>query len=351
MSKPLSKLASTISADLIGDPATTISGICSFHEQKGGEITYLAHFKNASQLEGLKAAAIILPRDGISRADAEKLSIPVLLVESPQRSIIDLVSIFYPPLLPEPGVHPSAVVHPTASIGDGVSIGPFCVVGRDCVLGNGVVLHSHVVLYDGVILENGVTVHAGANIREYCALASGCVVQNGAVIGSDGFGYIPDKAQGIIPVPQIGTVRLGNRVDIGANSCIDRATLGSTSVSDLTKIDNLVQVGHNVRIGSGSILCAQVGIAGSCNIGSGVTLGGQTGVSDHITIADGVRTAGQTGVSEHLVDKGDYAGFPSVPVKTFWRQMAALRKLPGLIRTRRALRSASVTASPPTENE
>ena len=164
-------------------------------------------------------------------------------------------------------------------------------------------------------------------IREDCIVGSDTVIQNGAVIGADGFGYVPDKELGLAPVPQVGVVVLSDRVDVGANACIDRATLGTTLVGLGTKIDNLVQVGHNTKIGKFAILCGQTGVAGSCDIGNQVVLGGAVGVADHIQIVDGCRIAGKSVVFGNLTEKNDYAGYPARPAGEWRRSMAIVSKL------------------------
>jgi UDP-3-O-[3-hydroxymyristoyl] glucosamine N-acyltransferase len=223
-------------------------------------------------------------------------------------------------------------VHPSAKIGSGVSIGEFAVVGPLTEIGDNVVIHPHVVLYPGVKIGPRSIIHSHAAIREDSVLGAETVIQNGAVIGADGFGYVPDAKLGLVGVPQLGTVNLGDRVEVGANSAIDRATLGTTTIGLGTKIDNLVQIGHNTRIGRFSILCGQVGIAGSCEIGNQVVIGGQAGVGDHLKIADGIRVGAKSGVVSDLTEKGDYLGFPPLPAQVARRVFAILPQLPDLFR-------------------
>ena len=189
------------------------------------------------------------------------------------------------------------------------------------------VIHPHVTIYPRVRLGQGCVVHAGAVLREDVTLGDHCVIQNGAVIGADGFGYIPDQAGNLHAVPQVGAAKLGNEVHIGANSCVDRGTLGNTTVGDWTKIDNLVQTGHNVSLGQNCIVCGQTGIAGSVSIGNRVVLGGGCGVQDHVSIADGCRFAGHSGVIGDITERGDYAGMPALPARQWRRLVAQLRRM------------------------
>ena len=175
-------------------------------------------------------------------------------------------------------------------------------------------------------------VHSGACIREGCEIGDYGIIQNGAVVGSEGFGYVPDLELGLRHVPQTGNVKLEARVDIGANTCIDRGTAGDTHIHLGSKLDNLVQVGHNVSIGSHSILCGQVGIAGSVNIGEQVVLGGNSGVADHVDIVSGVRVAAKSGVIADIDEKGDYIGFPAQKASTWRRQLVNLKNLPKILK-------------------
>jgi len=201
-----------------------------------------------------------------------------------------------------------------------------------------VVIHPHVTVYPGVRVGARSVLHAGVVIREDCIIGEDNVLQPGAVIGADGFGYIPDPTFGLRPVPQVGHVVLAERVEVGANSCIDRATLGVTAVDTGTKIDNHVQVGHNTKIGKNSILCGMVGIAGSAHIGSNVTLAGYVGVGDHVSIVDNVRVGAKGGVSSDIREPGDWCGYPVVKGHRWRMQCAALEQLPELMRDFKKLR-------------
>lgn len=324
----LEDIARQINGTIHGDTTTTVGAVCPIEP---GEVHGLgfARAKSPTQLEKTLratrcAAAIVsakaFPPGAIS-------PIPVIVVPDPVLAMTKVVPLFFEGAEIAEGISTKADIHPSAQIGKNVRIGPFCAVGPRVTIADDVVLHPHVVLYPGVTIGARSVLHSGVVVREECELGADSVIQNGAVIGADGFGYTPDPSRGLVPVPQVGTVALSRGVDVGANSCIDRATLGQTKIKDGTKIDNLVQIGHNTEIGRHSIVCGQVGIAGSCTIGDGVVLAGSVGVADHITIAAGARFAARAGVTTDIESKGDYAGHPAVPVQRWNRAMAALLKL------------------------
>ena len=263
------------------------------------------------------------------QADLNK---PQIVVKNPILAILRVLEVIKPCSQPKSEIHPTAVIHESAKVGDNVTIGAYSVIDKGVVIENDVTIFSHVVIYPGVIVKKGTTIHAGAIIREEVEIGEGSYIQNGAVIGSDGFGYVQDEKLGLVRLPHRGIVRLGKMVDIGANSTIDRSTLGATTIGDWTKLDNLVQIGHNCRIGKGVVMCAQVGVGGSSVIEDQVVLGGQTGIADHIHIVSGVRLGGQTGVTGDIQEKGDYAGYPHMPAKEWRRLQVYLGRIPELFK-------------------
>ena len=256
----------------------------------------------------------------------------------PSAALVSILRLYHPCRVPRPGVHPTAVVgegtvvDPTAEVGPYVvlgsrtRVGAGCIVeahavlGEDCSVGAGSWLHPHVVLYDAVVLAERVEVHAGS------------------VLGADGFGYAATP-RGIAKIPQVGTVDIGADAEIGANSCVDRATFEVTRIGAGTKIDNLVQVGHNCEVGRHVLLCGQVGLAGSTVIGDGSVLAGQVGTGGHVRIGRGVKVGGQAGIRDDVPDGGDAWGSPAVPGREALKTVAALRRLPETTRLVRLLAS------------
>lgn len=324
------ELAEKIGAVLIGDGELLVASLASASNPQSGGLTFVrSRSKTAAlrTLSTLSKMAVLIDDSLVPPVGArESLDSTLLVVPHPQQAFIELLPLFFEPEHPSRTIHPTAQIDQSATIGTNVSIGAYCVLGPEVVVGDGSVLHSHVTLYRNVHIGAHAELHSGVTIREGCIVGKHCTVHNNTVIGADGFGYMPDPTQGLLKVPQVGIVVIGDHVEIGAGSAIDRATVGATTIGHHTKIDNHVQIGHNVVIGSHCILCAQVGVAGSAIIGDGVVLGGGTGVADHVRIVSGVRVGGHCGVTGDLEEPGDYLGMPAVKAGVYRRQQAALKR-------------------------
>jgi UDP-3-O-[3-hydroxymyristoyl] glucosamine N-acyltransferase len=332
-SRTLAELAHLCGAVVDGDPALTIDGPAALADAGPREISFLANPRYSPQLATTKAGAVVVARDCASpRAD-----IVLLRCDDPNRAFTAVIEAFAPrDPAPAPGVHPSAVVGPGARIDPSASIGPNCSIaggasvgarsqlvagvslGRDAVVGEDCVLHPAVVLYPRVRVGSRVLIHAGA------------------VLGSDGFGFEPTRT-GWVKIPQCGTVVVEDDAEIGANVTIDRARFGVTRIGRGVKIDNLVQVGHNVVVEDGALLIAQVGIAGSTRVGKRAILAGQVGVAGHATIGDGARVGAQSGVAGDVPAGADYFGTPARPRADELRIWSLTGKLPGMIKRIRDL--------------
>ena len=330
----LADIAARVGGTLDGDGTVEIHGVSSIEEPIPGTLTFLADAKHAGRVAGLEVAAILLPLDGPA------VSLPAVRVTNPYLAFVDLVEVFHPLAPIEPGIHPTAVIAPTARLGANASIGPHAVVGDGVVVGPDCVLHAGVVVYPRATIGARFTAYARAVVREDVRIGDRVTVHAGAVIGSDGFGYLPGTS-GIRKIPQVGTVVIEDDVEIGANTTVDRAALGATTIGRGTKIDNLVMVAHGSRIGPYCLLAAQVGLAGGTTLGTGVMLGGQVGSAGHLTIGDGVKVAAQSGIHGDLEAGGTYGGYPAVPMPQWRRAMAAVAKLPTLLRRVRRLERRS----------
>lgn len=227
-----------------------------------------------------------------------------------------------------PGVHASAVVDPAATVAPGASVGPNCTAEAGAVIGEGSVLVANVYLGHNARVGRACTLHAGVSVLDRCIIGDGCILHAGVVIGADGFGFRPaPDGRGVVKIPHIGHVEIGRAVEIGANSCVDRAKFGATIIGDGTKIDNLVQVGHGCRVGRSCLICGQVGLAGSVEIGDGAMLGGQAGAADNVRVGAGAMVAAQAGVMKDMPAGESWFGMPGGPAMAFFRDTATLRKL------------------------
>jgi len=252
----------------------------------------------------------------------------LLRVEDPYRAFARLLEAYDAILKRQEGIHPTAVVDEEATLGEGCFVGPGVVVERGAVVGDRVELHAHVHVGRDVRIDQDTVLHSGVRVLDRCVIGRRCTLQAGTIVGSDGFGFAPKEDGTYAKVPQTGNVVIEDNCDVGAMTTIDRATLGSTVLKNGCKLDNLIQVAHNVVIGEATVIAAQTGIAGSTTIGSRCMIGGQVGIGGHLTVANGSRIAAKSGVSASLIQEGQtYQGNPAIPVKQFQKFQIALRRL------------------------
>jgi UDP-3-O-[3-hydroxymyristoyl] glucosamine N-acyltransferase len=334
----LAALAERLGCELRGDGDIEIHAIRGLEEAEPGDLTFLANRKYASQVTTTRASAIILPRT------ADEVPLASLRSDNPYLAFAEALALFHVPRRPPSGIHPTAVVAATARIAEPVSIGAYVVIGDDVEIGPEATIHPHVTIYPGVRVGRAFVAHAGVVVREDVRIGDRVVLHPGVVLGADGFGFAPSP-RGAVKIPQTGTVVIENDVEIGANTTIDRATLGATVVGEGAKLDNLVMVGHNCEIGAHSFLAAQVGLAGSTKLGRGVQMGGQAGAAGHLTIGDGVQVVAQSGVPSSVEAGRIVGGYPAVEVTRWRRASAALLRLPELLQRVRRLERAGTTAS------
>lgn len=322
----LRDLAEQLEAELIGDGEVLVSGVAGLEHAGAGDITFLARAGLSARLEACNAVAVIV-------GPGLEPDRPALRVDDPYRTFARLLAAQATPLdrIFPPGIHPTAVVHPDAELGEGVAAGPYSVIGAGCHVGAGTRLGAHVVLEPDVVVGREGILYPHVVVRERCRIGDRTILHPGCVIGADGFGYLPGP-EGLEKVPQVGIVVLGDDVELGAGTCIDRATTGTTVIDSGTKLDNMVQVGHNVRIGKHGVFSAQTGISGSCVVGDGVSMGGQVGIGDHITVGNGAKVGAKSGLHKDVPEGGVVFGYPALDIRESHRIAAALRKLPDLIR-------------------
>ena len=329
----LKELANKIGARMEPlDVDVDITGIATIEAAASGQITFVSNPKYAPLAKTTRASAIIVDES------FPALDKPLLRTKNAQFGYAQVLSIFHSPVRYKPGIHHTAMIDPSARIGDGAFIGPYVTIEADVEIGKDCTLLPHVVIYRGVKIGNNFFAHSHVSIREYCEIGSNVLLHNGVVVGSDGFGFAKDEAGRWQKIPQAGKVVIEDDVEIQANSCIDRASLGESRIGRGTKIDNLVQVGHNCIVGENTMLCAQVGMAGSTELGRNVILAGQVGIAGHCKLGDGVIVTAQSGTSHDIEPGKMISGSPAFDNKQWLRSVAIFNRLPELAK---ALRMAS----------
>ncbi len=328
----VAELAKLLQCPFQGDGSVIIKGIAGLENAGHGDLVYVSSKKFMPLLEKTEASAAIIPAD-------EKFSrIPIMKSENPVFSFIKASEFLFKPYRPEKGIHSRALVSLSASIGKNVSIGAFSFVGDDVEIGDDTVIFPHVSIYPKVKIGKQCTIHSHVSLRESIQIGNRVTLHNGVVIGSDGFGYIQDKDKTHLKIPQTGSVMIGDDVEIGANTTVDRSALEKTMIKKGTKIDNLVQIAHNVKIGQNCIIAGQVGIAGSSKVGNNVILAGQVGIVDHVEIANDVIIAAKSGIRKNIPEKSIVSGSPHLDIKEWRKAWVAIPRLYDLFREVRKLK-------------
>jgi len=321
------ELAARLDAELEGDASAPVTGVADLKAARAGQVSFAGHPKYLPAVAASGATAVIVPK----AAQVEAPRPALLRVADADAAFAAACALFAPePVIQPRGVHPQAWVSPEAKLGAEVSVGAFAVVEAGADIGDGTTLYPQTYVGHGAKLGRDCLLYPLASIRERCVLGDRVILHNGAVIGSDGFGYTVD-AQGVrTKIPQTGIVVLEDDVEIGANATIDRARFGETRVGKGTKVDNLVQIAHNCVIGDHSVLCSQVGLAGTTTLGRHVICAGQAGLAGHLTVGDGAVIGAQAGVPKDLPGGQMYLGAPAVPRLEFGKSLAHVASLPKL---------------------
>lgn len=327
----LKELAADLDCELIGNPDTTITNVSSLELATKTDASFLANLRYREMMLRTQAGVICidqttppLPGKNFFRSDDPSQTF---------QKIAEILLMNLPPHLGFEGIHPTAVVHPSAQIGEKVTLGPHVAIGPHTVIGDKTVVVASSFIGAHTTLGSSCIIYPGAIIRERCTLGDRVTLQSGAIIGSCGFGYTIDPKTGqATKLDQLGTVVIEDDVEVGANTTIDRARFKETRIKKGTKIDNLVQIAHNVELGAHNIIVAQTGIAGSAKTGRHVMMGGQAGVVGHVSIADNTRIATRGGVSKSITRSGDYGGTPVAPMATFNKRQVYLRNIESLVR-------------------
>lgn len=326
----LGELAERVGGEVEGSPARQLDGVRTLSEAGATHLSFLTSPSYLEQALASEAGALLVGRD------AQLPGRDLLRCAQPQLALAAILRLYHPVTPVPAGIHPTAVVGDDCQVAQSAALGPYVVLGGGVVVGEGSVLHPHVVVGEGCRIGARVVLHPHVVLYPGVSLADGVEIHAGTVVGSDGFGYA--SVRGVHhKIPQVGRVEIGADVEIGALTAIDRALLGATAIGAGTKIDNLVQVGHNVVVGDRSILCGQVGIAGSARIGSGVVMGGRAGSAGHLAIGDGAQLAAASVVLQSVEAGAVVAGMPAIPIAIWRRQQAIFRRLPEIWKRLRAL--------------
>jgi UDP-3-O-[3-hydroxymyristoyl] glucosamine N-acyltransferase len=327
----VSEIADKLGCAIEGDNTLQISGISTLEKAKEGEISFFVNPKYFNETKTTRASAIITGND------APVLPKTLLRHANPYLAFAKAIEIFYPVKVYQPFIHPTAWISDLAIIGNGVSIGAFTYIGDHVVVEDQVIIKAQCSIHSGAKIGEKTLIHSGSIIREGVIVGKRCIIQNNAVLGSDGFGFAKQEDGRWYKILQTGTVVIEDDVEVGACATIDRATLGETRIASGTKIDNLVQIGHGSFVGNDSLLCAQVGLAGSTRVGNRVILAGQVGAAGHLNIGDGVIATAQTGIA-NSIDAGEMiSGSPSIKHESWLKASAALARLPMIMKKVRDL--------------
>lgn len=328
-------IAAGLGGEIVGNKDVTVSTFAKIEEGKPGAISFMANPKYEHYVYTTESTIVIVNRSWEPTAPVKATLIKVDDAYGCFAKLLDLYAAYKPQ---KKGIHPTAVVADSAKVGEGCYIGAYVVVDEGAEIGDGVKLYPHVYVGDGAKVGAGSTLYSGVKVYEGCKIGERCVLHSGAVIGSDGFGFAPNAQGSYDKIPQIGIVILEDDVEIGANTAIDRATMGATIISKGTKIDNLVQIGHNVVVGQNTVMAGQSAIAGSAKVGSNCMIGGQAGIVGHITVGDRTVVGSRSGVTTSAPEGSQIMGHFGFDASKFRRVNAVYRNLPELNRTVKELK-------------
>ena len=326
------QIAAMLNATIEGNPDAMVHGLSKIEEGQPGTLTFLANPKYKEFIYQTKATIAIVGED-FQGTQAIPESLTLIRVKDAYAAFSQLLEAYQAFRKPKPGVHSSAVISESAALGQRVHIGAGVCIGENVKLGDDVVVMSGTCIGDGSEIGARTLIHLGVRIYHDCVIGNDCTIHGGAVIGADGFGFAPNAENNYHKVPQIGNVIIEDHVEIGAGTCIDRATLGSTRICSGVKLDNLIQIAHNVEIGENTVVAAQSGVAGSTKIGKNCMIGGQVGIIGHLTIADGTKIAAQSGIGNSIDAPNTVVqGSPSFGIMDYKKSYVGFMKLPEIMK-------------------
>ena len=323
-----SQIAAFLKGDIEGDPEIKVSSVSKIEEGKPGSLSFLANPKYEKYIYETTASIVLVNR---SFQPEKSISATLIKVDNAYEAFASLLDLYQQSMPQKEGSSSLSSIHPTARIGDQVYIGEFACVSQNASIGNGSKIYPQAYIGDNVKIGENTIIYAGVKIYKECIIGSNCILHSGVVIGSDGFGFAPQEGSAYKKIPQIGNVVIEDDVEIGSNTTLDRATMGSTIIRKGAKIDNLVQIAHNVEIGENTVIVAQVGISGSTKIGKNCMIAGQAGITGHLNIADEVKIAAQSGVAHDHKIKGEIiGGSPAVEIRRYRKATIIQTQLPEL---------------------
>ncbi len=329
------QIAAFLGGEVVGNSQVSVSNLAKIEEGKPGTLTFLSNPLYTQYVYTTQASIILVRRD----FEPEQPITPTLIkVDDPYTCLTRLLELVEQARGAKSGIEDPAYIAPSASVAEGAYIGAFAYIGEGAKVGKGAKIYPQVYIGDNVVIGDNVTLYPGVKVYHDCRIGNNCIVHAGTVIGSDGFGFAPQSDGSYKKIPQIGIVILEDDVEIGANTTIDRATMGATVIHKGVKLDNLIQIAHNVEVGNNTVMAAQVGVAGSSKIGSNCMFGGQVGVAGHRHIGNRVNVGAQTGISNNVNDNQEIMGYPAIPKIEFARQTVHVKRLPELNNTVKELR-------------
>ena len=328
MKLTIAELAKILNGNYIGDGATSLTNLAKIEEAKDGDITFISNPRYLPWLYKTGASVVIVDK-GLKYDDVEITNL--IIVDDAYLSFNSLLNRFSQNKLSHFGLHIDSRIHESVELGNNVSVGQFSVIGPNCKIGHNVIIMDQVSIQENVTIGNDCILYSGSRIYDDTFIGNECIFHSNSVIGSDGFGFASNEVGEYIKTPQLGNVKIGNKVEIGSNSSIDRATIGSTIISDGVKIDNLVQIAHNVSIGKNTVIAGQSGIAGSTKVGKNCQIGGQVGISGHITIGNNVKINGGSGVYSSVKDNSILKGTPAMNQSDFNRSYVYFRNFQQIV--------------------
>ncbi|GIV43009.1 MAG: UDP-3-O-acylglucosamine N-acyltransferase [Bacteroidia bacterium] len=322
------EIAEMYKGEIFGDSNVEIYSLCTIEDGKTNGLAFLANPKYIPYLYDTQASAVLISKDFVIE---KPVSTTLIKVDNPYAVFTDILNRFFYKKIENKGISDKSEIDETAVIGENVFIDSFVRISKGVVIKDNVKIFANCFIGENCVIEEGTIIFANVSIYDHTKIGKNCIIHSGTTIGADGFGFAPQKDGTFMKIPQIGNVVIHDNVEIGANSCIDRATLGSTVIHSGVKIDNLVQIAHNCVIGENTVLAAQSGVSGSTKIGKNCMIGGQVGIVGHIVIADGTQIGAQSGVSKTVKNKGSILrGSPAQNIKTQLKQEALIRQLPEL---------------------